>query len=126
MGMDDVEIMLFHVFYGLIHVIVGLQMSIPWYSSLHQRLRKKRNKSCRRLRVTRSKQCYIMPLGHLLLHKIGNDNLCASIVFCWSSNPWRSYMRNSHKILLFHAYTAYGVAINRFSLTTYKTTSLLA
>src|SRR6266487_5206831 len=96
MSMHDIKVMLSDILYGLMLVIIGLEMSRPWHIRVDERPGKKRNELCRRSGIPWGKQRYIMPLHNLFLYQIVKHNLGATIVFWRNRDPRRSYMRNFH------------------------------
>src|SRR5579859_311077 len=99
MSMDNIKTMRLDKLYRLVIMIERLQVSRPGHTSINERLREKRDEFRRRLSIAGGKESNIVAQGHLLLHKMVNNDLGPPIIFRWNSNPrWRN-VRNLHKSL---------------------------
>src|SRR5437763_7894385 len=101
MGMDDLKILLLHLFQCLFQVIKGFEMRGPGDTFLKQRFREKGDELCRCLCITRCKQGHIMTLRYLLLHKGRENALCSTIVVRRKRNAGGSYLGYSRQSILF-------------------------
>src|SRR5258708_38824285 len=78
-GMDNIKIMLFDVFYRLREMVIRLEMSLPGDTSSNEGAREKRKEPCPMPWIHRAQQMTPLPLGLLVLHQNGRANSPSNI-----------------------------------------------